>query len=499
MQITSISKIEDLSAEDDNSELVIGLVGAVGTDMDNIKTAIKERLGAFGYSTEEIRISSDIISLFKEIPNTSDNFERINTLMTEGNRLRQLSDDNAILSRIVAAHINKGRNKTSEHQAMPVPRKAYIISSLKHPEEVKMLRDIYTNGFYLIGIYADEQRRIDYLRDNKLIEEGNAKILIERDSEEKDDWGQHTRDTYELSDFYINYTGNIDNTNKDLWRILDLIFGNPYVTPTFDEYSMFMAFSASLRSADLSRQVGAVLTKNNNIISTGANDVPTYGGGLYWPHYKNGEIKDDEGGRDFMVGIDSNAREKKEIIDDILKNLNDDEKEKIQNVLSGSKLRDITEYGRVVHAEMEAILACARSNISTDNGILYCTTFPCHNCAKHIIASGIKRVVYIEPYPKSKALDFHPDSISIHGKDDAGKRVIFEPFVGVGPRCFFNLFSIGLGIGYKVKRKGKDGKVIEWKRKNGKLRMPMLPSSYIERESISAKIVERLLEKLQHD
>ncbi|MDN3612645.1 hypothetical protein QWZ16_23945 [Vibrio ostreicida] len=26
--------------------------------------------------------------------------------------------------------------------------------------------------------------------------------------------------------------------------------------------------------------------------------------------------------------------------------------------------------------------------------------FPCHNCAKHIVASGIKRVVYVEPYPK---------------------------------------------------------------------------------------------------
>ncbi|MFO2375906.1 cytidine deaminase, partial [Pseudomonas aeruginosa] len=68
-----------------------------------------------------------------------------------------------------------------------------------------------------------------------------------------------------------------------LWRVIDILFGQPYVTPTFDEYAMFMAFSASLRSADLSRQVGAVLTRDEGIISTGANDVPKAGGGLYWP------------------------------------------------------------------------------------------------------------------------------------------------------------------------------------------------------------------------
>ena len=44
----------------------------------------------------------------------------------------------------------------------------------------------------------------------------------------------------------------------------------PYVTPLFDEFAMFMAFAAALRSADLSRQVGAVVGKSNEIISTGA-------------------------------------------------------------------------------------------------------------------------------------------------------------------------------------------------------------------------------------
>lgn len=79
---------------------------------------------------------------------------------------------------------------------------------------------------------------------------------------------------------------------------------------------------------------------------------------------------------------------------------------------------------------------------------------------------------------------------------DKDNSVIFEPFVGVGPRCFFNLFSIRLGIGYKVKRKDKEGNILNWSRKNGKLRVQMLPSSYIDRESFSAGIVAKLTEKL---
>lgn len=59
------------------------------------------------------------------------------------------------------------------------------------------------------------------------------------------------------------------------------------------------------------------------------------------------------------------------------------------------------------HAEMAALMSCARSGGSPVDGTLYCTTFRCHNCAKHIVAAGIRSVVYVEPYPKSKAKDLY--------------------------------------------------------------------------------------------
>lgn len=156
-----------------------------------------------------------------------------------------------------------------------------------------------------------------------------------------------------------------------------------------------------------------------------------------------------------------------------------------------SKIKDITEYGRVVHAEMEALLSAARSGIATSTATLYCTTFPCHNCAKHIISAGVKRVVYVEPYPKSKAQEFHSDSISLR-KDGGG--VFFDPFIGVGPRSFFNLFSTHLGSGYPVVRKTSEGQTLDWSESAAKLRTQMLPCSYMERELIAGSLLSRYLE-----
>ena len=182
------------------------------------------------------------------------------------------------------------------------------------------------------------------------------------------------------------------------------------------------------------------------------------------------------------------------IINEILETLpNDEHKEPLRELLNSSRIKDITEYGRVVHAEMEAILACARSDISTKNAELYCTTFPCHNCAKHIVASGIKRVVYVEPYPKSRALDFHSDSITLELNGEESVR--FEPFVGVGPRSFYDLFSTNLGAGYPIKRKDPDGNAVTWIESEAVLRMQMLSTSYIERETAAASAVSHYRSK----
>ena len=131
-----------------------------------------------------------------------------------------------------------------------------------------------------------------------------------------------------------------------------------------------------------------------------------------------------------------------------------------------------------MHAEMDALISCGRAGVETTGTTLFSTTFPCHNCAKHIVAYGVKRVVYIEPYEKSQALDLHDDAIAVEDcgdgaradREDEGDRparkVVFEPFMGVGPRRYFDLFSMRLSNGYRMKRKQKPSRV-RWKRQTG--------------------------------
>jgi len=484
-----------------DTEIVIGLVGTVGTPHKYVVDILNERLKAFNYKINEIRVSCDVIgTLYNDIPDdfTSES-ERITTYIEKGNQARKESGDNSILALGVSSEIFKNREQDEQNSVKPMGRTVYIINSLKHPDEVKRLRAIYTDGFYLIGVHSDKDRRNDYLTKEKNIEPHIAKKLIERDEDEVEGHGQHTRDTFHLADFFVHLNSDHDQLKKSLWRILDLIFCHPYITPNFDEYAMFMAFASALRSADLSRQIGAVIGRNNEIIATGANDCPKAGGGLYWSEYNktNHEYVDAQRGRDYMRGEDSNKIEQKNMIAQILEDLDASiDKEKVERALWRSRIRDITEYGRPVHAEMEALLFCARNTVDTRQATVYTTTFPCHNCAKHIIAAGIKRVVYVEPYPKSKAFSFHDDAISSESNSNSNT-VVFVPFVGIGPRKFFDLFSMRLSSGFEIERKNKEGYVLDWKPEKSYARIQMFPWSYLDQEAKATEMFAECKEALE--
>jgi len=97
-------------------------------------------------------------------------------------------------------------------------------------------------------------------------------------------------------------------------------------------------------------------------------------------------------------------------------------------------------------------------------------------CARHIVASGIKRVVYIEPYAKSRARELYPDSISVDGDDTKDLSVSFEPFLGVSPNRFIELFQAD-------DRKNEDGSIKEWKTNEARPRLERVISSYISVEA----------------
>ena len=59
------------------------------------------------------------------------------------------------------------------------------------------------------------------------------------------------------------------------------------------------------------------------------------------------------------------------------------------------------------------------------------------------MAAGIAKVVYIEPYAKSLALELHDDAISVDEKD-AGTKVVFVQYEGVAPNNYLDVFKSGL-------------------------------------------------------
>ena len=464
-----------------HSELVIGITAAVGTNVQAVEDALRVHLGVFGYAVETVRISQLIEKVVDPAitVHRAGEQQRLSSLMDAGNHIRRTLASDA-LARLAIARISQMR------PGMP-PRRAYIVRSLKHWAEVDRFSAVYGPGFMMVGAFEERDRRHAYLK-GKGIDLFGADALIERDENEEVEWGQHLRGTFHLADVFIDVSTDF---SAQLGRFLDLLFGRPELTPTPDEYAMYQAFAASLRSADLSRQVGAaIVDRDGEVLSIGCNDVPRAGGGLYWPG--SGDH------RDHRRGCDANHEQRAEIVADVVARVEAAfpgavDQLRLLEVVQGSRLADITEYGRAVHAEMEAILSAGRKGVTVRDGTLYATTFPCHNCAKHIVAAGIRRVVYIEPYPKSKALDLHGDAIRTSAPspraDAEDKRVAFTPFIGVGPRHFFDLFSVRHGASERLKR-ASDGKLVAWDPSRAHTRLPLLPMSYFEREGAALMKIE---------
>ena len=111
---------------------------------------------------------------------------------------------------------------------------------------------------------------------------------------------------------------------------------------SWTEYFIGQALMASFRSPSKKLQVGCVITKDNRVIGTGYNG--------YFPGAQH-------------VSINVNNHEV-----------------------------------NTMHAEQNAIAFAAKNGTSTSGSTLYVTHYPCLNCAKMIIASGIKNVIYLHDY-----------------------------------------------------------------------------------------------------
>jgi len=133
---------------------------------------------------------------------------------------------------------------------------------------------------------------------------------------------------------------------------IERVEGLPEDHITWNEYFMSVAQLASKRSKDPSTKVGAcIVNKQNKIVATGYNGMPNGVGDDQVPWRKEGEFLD-------------------------------------------------TKYAYVVHAELNAILNCVLNDKAGCR--LFVSLFPCNECAKSIIQSGIKHVIYLSDKHKER-------------------------------------------------------------------------------------------------
>jgi deoxycytidylate deaminase len=463
---------EPLSA-DSNSELVFGLIGAMGTDLDAVSLILNEQLGAFGYISKQIRLSQTLRELQGEPwadipPRNSPGYHK--AAMDGGDTLcRRLQRRDAMAALATLAISATRSNQVSGDQKV-----AYVLTSFKRPEEIDLLRKIYGPSFFVISVYASRSSRVDRLSTvlHKAARRGRAGLFREEAEElitrdEKDDeesYGQDVRKTFPRADLFVNST-SIADLRSAINRFIELLFGHLWHTPTQDEMGMAAAYLARLRSASPARQVGAALmSRDGRLISTGMNDVPRAGGGQYWP----GSPTD---GRDFNYSqVDLSDEMRRDVLLDLLHRLKGDlvEGSDAYQVCIGAKdvvrlpklrearLFDTIDFIRSVHAETSAILS-ASSYADFEGSTLYVTTFPCHECARHIVMVGITRVVYVEPYPKSLVAELYKDSVVVDSPSENSDRVSFRSCVGIAPRLYEALFDAS-----RKTRKNNEGVLASW-------------------------------------
>ena len=127
---------------------------------------------------------------------------------------------------------------------------------------------------------------------------------------------------------------------------------------SWDEYFKKIVLVTKERSPCLRLQVGCILVKDNRIISQGYNGF-------------------------------------------------------LPNAPHISIIRDNHEMA-TVHAEQNAIADCAKRGVNCNESIAYITHYPCVNCAKLLIASGIKEIKYIDDYNNDELVKHFSEQLNIN-------------------------------------------------------------------------------------
>jgi dCMP deaminase len=266
------------------------------------------------------------------------------SLITVGNELRQRHGPSILAERILA------KIEDDKH---------YVIDSIRNPAEVDAFGA--AKHFKLIRIEAPPEMRFQrILKRQRESDPRTFQEFVELENREAE--GDDTSQNLVKVELMADHTLTNDATLEKLYPQIDellLRLLKEIQRPSWDEYFMNIAKVVASRSNCIKRKVAAIIVKDKRVISTGYNGTP------------RGTRNCNEGGCPRCNSL----------------------------APSGTNLEECL----CSHGEENAIVQASYHGVSVKDAIIYTTFAPCLQCAKMIINSGIREVIYNMDYPLNDA------------------------------------------------------------------------------------------------
>ena len=328
--------------------MIIGLTGTKASGKGIIAEILREK--GFAYSSTSDRVREE--ALKRGLENYT-----IKDLQDIGNDLRERFGTDILAKRTLE------RLKDFEN---------IIIDGIRNLGEIENLKK---HNAIIIGVDAPQKQRFErLLKRQRVSDPKNWQEFLAMESRDlgqgENQSGQQTRECIENSDYRIINDGTPEELKQKIEYLFmklnlkkdDIKKRELYIRPTWDQYFMKMAALVAERSTCLRHHIGAVIVKNERVLTTGYN-----GSAKGMPNCNEvGCLKDE---RKIESGVGH-------------------------------------EICRAIHAEQNAIIQAGLHGINIDGSTMYSTHTPCGVCAKLIVNAGIKRVVSYHDYTDAEARIF---------------------------------------------------------------------------------------------
>lgn len=316
-----------------------------------------------------------------------------------------------------------------------------VFDGIRNLAEAKYLRDTFPD-FFLVAVWCPQQERWKRMQGEYSGSQSDYSDFISDDERDKDEeltYGQQVQLCVDNADIvisnetaYNSKPAHVNALKKKIDEYLSLLNGSQLRTPTQAEAAMATAYTWSLRSLCIKRQVGAIITDTaGKVISVGYNENPEpvapcvkKFGNCYkddWLHEHLEQQLKGNGNTCFKchkpVGSIAELGQTYKC-----------QHCRASYIRTYSPDRGMSRC-TAIHAENMAIMNAAGKNL--EGTILYTTTFPCSQCARQIVYAGIRELVYVEPYPDPDAARFL--------REFSERRV--RLFEGVKARAYERVFS----------------------------------------------------------